>query len=317
MKPALSVVCTTFNCGPKTRTSLLALLSQTFADWNCFIVDDGSDEQNREYLRGMLADFGDGRFSLVQHEQNQGLTAALITGFKSCDADYVAIQESGDISLPDRLGEQFRFLHTHQELGAVGCHFVNVTPDGGRRIMRPGREGCRFERMLKANQFAGGELMFRREAYSRVGGYRGPMRRSQDYDLTLRLAKMGALGVVETQLYERHIDFGGISFSPDKYVDQALYVMAARRLAVMEPGEAGRALEVIGREGVQALVRAGDRDVQRRIWRGVVRSAVLGDGIGAKGIAAHLERPLARLAGIALAHTAPIAPVLRKGLLGW
>lgn len=82
--PKISIIVPVYNCKKYLRQCLDSILSQTFKDWECLLIDDGSTDESGsicdEYARR------DNRFA-AYHKENGGLTSArnygLVTKIKS------------------------------------------------------------------------------------------------------------------------------------------------------------------------------------------------------------------------------------------
>ncbi len=115
-QPRLAVLIPVFNDQHGLERSL-ASLAQDGAQFDVFVVDDGSEPPIRPP--------GDLPFSinLIRQKRNQGITAALNAGLSTIVAagyDYIARLDAGDLSLPGRLAAQMHFLDCHPDHAAVG-----------------------------------------------------------------------------------------------------------------------------------------------------------------------------------------------------
>lgn len=88
----ISIVIPVFN----ERTTLPAVLERVASvsiDKEILIVDDGSTDGTREYLRDLANQPQDG-IRIFFHERNRGKGAALRTGFREVEGDIVIIQDA-------------------------------------------------------------------------------------------------------------------------------------------------------------------------------------------------------------------------------
>lgn len=65
-----------------------------------------------------------------------------------------------------------------------------------------------------------GEVVYRRDLYDKVGGYRPFFKFSQDRDLWCRLSREGNIVVLEDVLYKRYANIGGVSGDHKKQLIQ-------------------------------------------------------------------------------------------------
>ncbi|BAJ28861.1 MULTISPECIES: CDP-glycerol glycerophosphotransferase family protein [Kitasatospora] len=99
MAPRLSVVVPIYNVERYLEECLDSIAAQTFADFECVMVDDGSKDSSAEIARAYAAK--DSRFRLVQ-QVNKGLGAARNTGYRHIDAgsEFLAFVDSDDTMPP-------------------------------------------------------------------------------------------------------------------------------------------------------------------------------------------------------------------------
>jgi len=110
--PRVSVILPVYDGMPFLPAAVESIRSQTFADWELILVNDGSSDGSTDYLRSAAA--ADARLILLEHAVNRGIGAAYNTGLRSAQGRYVAFQEQDDISLPGRLARQIEILDQHR-----------------------------------------------------------------------------------------------------------------------------------------------------------------------------------------------------------
>ncbi len=185
-----------------------SVLGQEGVDLELVIVDDGSSDATRDILR----DFAkcDPRIRLIE-QSNQGLTRALIEGCQAARGDYIARQDAGDLSLPGRLRVQTNALRAERRLSFVSCwtefrgpeleYLYTVKDQGGARIPT---EVMGRDAMIEGPS-SHGSVMFRREHYQQVGGYRDAFFLAQDWDLWYRLAEIGLFQMIPEVLFIKRV----------------------------------------------------------------------------------------------------------------
>ena len=132
----------------------------------------------------------DPRLIPIYHEENIGFVAGLLDAISKARGEYIAIQGSGDVSMPARIEKQKNLLDAHPEVGIVGCHYENyVQTSGVVRKRTPNANDTTLGSLLDQNVFTHGEVMFRKSTYEKAGGYRPQFTFCQDYDLWLRMIR--------------------------------------------------------------------------------------------------------------------------------
>ena len=102
------------------REAVDSILNQTFQDFECIIVDDGSTNDAGEYLDKLT----DPRVRLIRNETNLGITKSLNIGFRAARGKYIARMDGDDISFPERFEKQIAFMEARPDMIACGTRTV-------------------------------------------------------------------------------------------------------------------------------------------------------------------------------------------------
>lgn len=189
--PAISVAMAVHNGVPYVEEAVRSILAQTYAEFEFVIGDDGSDDGTSEVLNRIAAE--DPRIRLLRRARKSGLAASANWVVSEARAPFVAIAHADDRSLPDRLLRQVAVLQAVPEAVLVGTLSEGIDEQG--RFVRP----AEYWRLCSQSVFAPfphSSIMFRRDAFVAVGGYRVEAEYWEDFDLYHRLACRGRLLVV-------------------------------------------------------------------------------------------------------------------------
>lgn len=115
--PLVSVVVPCYNCERFVGETLDAVLAQTFADWECLLIDDASTDGSAEVIREYAA--RDKRFRPILLEKNVGAAGARNAGLEAVRGRFVAFLDSDDYWVPEKLEKQISFM---EETGAPIVH---------------------------------------------------------------------------------------------------------------------------------------------------------------------------------------------------
>jgi len=203
--PVISVVMGVYNGGEYIRETVNSILSQTFRDFEFIIVNDGSTDNTGEILQEYAKK--DPRIKVIRQE-NQGLTKALIAGCQMAQGEYIARQDCGDVSKPERLAKQLKCINADKGLALVSCSVNFFGPAGEFVFLSSFKPDYRLaQRGISWH----GTAFFPKELYKKSGGYRSEFYFAQDLDLWVRLAKYGKISVLLEALYEARFAEGQIS----------------------------------------------------------------------------------------------------------
>lgn len=116
-KPQISIIVPVYNMEHYLRQCLDSISSQTFENWECILVDDGSKDSSGDICEDYAK--RDARFRVV-HRENGGLSAARNTGMRHAKGIYTGFIDSDDWVEPT-------YLQTLYDLiTSTGCDMVQI-----------------------------------------------------------------------------------------------------------------------------------------------------------------------------------------------
>ncbi|MBR58723.1 MAG: hypothetical protein CMH54_11975 [Myxococcales bacterium] len=199
--PEVSVLMSVYNGAADLSRSLDSILNQTFSNFECVVVNDGSTDETAAILDRYAE--SDGRIVVI-HQENTGLTRALNVGLEHCQASLIARQDADDVSHPDRLEQQVSFLSSNPGvvLLGTGVRLLDGEYRPYRTVSVPCTDAEIVRAMWKRNRFFHSSTMFRRDAVEKVGGYDPAFRQAQDYELWLALMEQGEAANLDQPLVD-------------------------------------------------------------------------------------------------------------------
>ena len=198
---------TVYNGMPYLELAIDSILNQTEANFQFVIVDDGSDDEARNYLESLT----DERIKLIR-QSNQGTAAAANRGLKECTTEFVARMDADDIAVLDRLEKQLAFLNANPNVGIVGAQ---VAPLGsksvGRSLNLPTDHATIFAEMMEGRHgLAHSSLMIRRSVLDQIGGY-WSLPLIDDWDMMLRMGEVSELANLDEVLLHYRVHSGSLN----------------------------------------------------------------------------------------------------------
>ncbi len=122
----ISVIVPVYNCEKYLRKCLDSISVQTYADWECIIVDDGSKDGSPAICDEYAAN--DSRFKVI-HKENGGLSSARNAALEIAKGDYVAFCDSDDYYMSEFL-ETMVNLAIKSGKDVCMCGYFFVDEDG-------------------------------------------------------------------------------------------------------------------------------------------------------------------------------------------
>lgn len=192
------------------KESVDSVLSQTYKNCELILVDDASSK-NYDFLNQYLTEYP--QIIYQRNEVNIGLTKSLNRGLALAKGQYIARLDSDDINFPNRIELQAQFMETHPDYVLVASRFL-VSENGNEFEPADSRawESHEIKNIISSQNFAAHSTVFIRAKTLRdIGGYNEFYYYAQDYELYLRLLKIGQIKVLNEVLVKRNILEGAIS----------------------------------------------------------------------------------------------------------
>ncbi len=206
--PRVSVVIASYEHEAYVTECIESVLAQTFQDFEIVVTDDGSRDGTAQRVRAI----GDPRIQLEVLEHNRGACIALNRGIARARGEFVAILNSDDAFVADKLETQVAFLDRHLDVAAVfgwpelvderGQPFCDAAHKDWSVFQVENRSRHQWLRHFfdRGNCLCHPTLMIRRRCYHAVGGYDARLAQVPDLDMWVRLAARYELHVLPRAL---------------------------------------------------------------------------------------------------------------------
>lgn len=139
--PLVSVLMPVYNAANYLPAAIESILKQTYRNWELIIVDDASTDgtwqiiqRYKRQARGKII-----AFQLDKNHNAGGDTAANVA-FSHANGSYIARMDADDISHPNRLHDQVKYLIKNPQITVLGTNAVVIDAKGkkmGQKIMPP------------------------------------------------------------------------------------------------------------------------------------------------------------------------------------
>lgn len=188
----ISVIMSTYKEDERLlRESIESILNQTYKDFEYIIILDYPDNDVHKRVIEEYA-IKDDRIHFYVNEKNMGLTYSLNRGLSLCHGEYIARMDADDISLPDRLERQMKYLEkNHYDLIGGITEMINENGSLLYSIKSVPTDPKKINKALRYSQcIAHPTWLGRKEVFEKNAGYRH-MPLCEDYDFTLRAVLNG------------------------------------------------------------------------------------------------------------------------------
>lgn len=191
--PAVAIVVPTRDRAPLLAETLDSVEAQTFPDWECLIVDDGSADSTADDVARRAA--GDSRFRYVLRRGNpSGANACRNLGLRASRAAFLVFLDSDDLLEPACLAHRVALLQRNADLAfaVFDAGVFHDRPGDLGRAFDVGAGGDDLDRFLALDPpwHTTGPI-WRREVLESIGAWDEQLASWQDIDLHIRAVAAG------------------------------------------------------------------------------------------------------------------------------
>ncbi len=228
----VSVVITTYKRSAKLlKNAIDAAVKQTYLDTEIVVVDDNNNRELSNEIQACLSEYA-GRVEYLGYEGNHGACYARNFGADATKGKYIAFLDDDDIWYPNKLEKQVECLKSGC-YSMVGCNSYHVVVDSEwkelKRVLdiRTRNNEISMEELLNKNVVGGCSFpLITREAFYNAGKFTVGMPASQDYDLWIRIRKIGKICHVQEPLLDYYIHQEAcITHDPTKKIESYHYLI--------------------------------------------------------------------------------------------
>ncbi len=226
----ISIIIPLYNAEKYISLTLDSVISQTYQEWECIVVDDGSHDSSAEIVKEYIRK--DSRISYVK-QKNAGPSKARNNGLNRAKGDYIQFLDADDVILPDRFSI---LLKTYEEcndrvvlysdilLGENDDIYITKTFKStsiGKDLNFKLMYSC-FGRKVS---FIPGAILFPKQCFDGCK-WSENLKYSEDWELYLQITKCGYLfRNFPTKLFIYRNSEGSLSKNYDKVLEANYYIL--------------------------------------------------------------------------------------------
>jgi FkbM family methyltransferase len=188
-QPLVSIIIPCYNHATLLREAVESVASQTYQNWECIIVNDGSSDDTSNFANYLIQLYPQKSISLID-KLNTGPADSRNVGVQQSSGKFILFLDADDKLHPKFLEEcaaillakpQVGFVYTDMQHFGANCDFVTHGDFDANRFLRD-------------NQ-APATSLFRREIYEQVGGLKKVMKLGcEDWEFWVSAYEKGWLG---------------------------------------------------------------------------------------------------------------------------
>lgn len=204
--PAISVIMPVYNSGLYLKDAIDSILTQSFADFELIIFNDGSVDNSAEIIES----YNDPRIQFVNNSYNQGYVPLLNEGLKRAKGKYIARMDADDISESQRFALQYAYMEAHPDCILCGSRF-SVIGSEDRSELPLDNETIKLK-LLYITPFCHPSVMIRNEVLQQHNiQYNTAHSPAEDHEMWVQLSAYGSFHNMEESLLRYRVHDNNVS----------------------------------------------------------------------------------------------------------
>ena len=110
-KPLVSIMMPVYNGLPLIKASVESIMNQSYPNWECVMVDDGSTDGTSDYIDSL----NDDRFVINHLKENSGRAVARQEALNLCKGKYICMVDAEDLIHPKKIAVQVEFMESNPD----------------------------------------------------------------------------------------------------------------------------------------------------------------------------------------------------------
>ena len=203
-----TVLLCTYNDGNFIKRTIQSVLEQSYQYFEFIIVNDGSTDNTLSIIQ----EFQDNRIVLIDNSKNLGLIRSLNLGISNSNYDWIMRIDGDDICYPNRLEVLIGNINTNYAVIGSQCDLIDSNGKAfGKTWLKETHNDILTRMKLLLPSIIHPSTIINKKYLNNIGGYDEYMLIAEDYDLWLRLSKLGQLKNINRALIKYRIHENNIS----------------------------------------------------------------------------------------------------------
>ena len=197
MSKNISILLPVFNCGLYVKSAIQSIINNSYKNYEVIVVNDGSTDNTL----GLINQFNDTRIK-VYNKENSGLVETLNYGLNKCNYPIIMRMDGDDIIHHKKIETQLNyFLRNESILVGTQGFTIDFNEKKTGKINLPLSNDKIIKSLLKLSSgLIHPSVMYYKDALLKIGGYNQNFKHAEDYEMYLRLSKVGKISNLENRL---------------------------------------------------------------------------------------------------------------------
>ncbi len=198
----VSVIIPTYNYAKYIEETLNSVKNQSYANWECIVIDDGSNDNTREIVEKLVKQ--DNRFIYI-YQKNNGVSSARNKGVSMAKGEYIQFLDGDDLLQQEKLFSQIKCFEEDKKIDIV-YNDVRFFDDENSSNLKTSLNGNKKEDWMPKISTSGTALveqfsrinfivinspLIKKNIFNKVGVFDETMKALEDWDFWMRCAIRG------------------------------------------------------------------------------------------------------------------------------
>lgn len=190
-KLTFSVIMPVYNRAAVIARAVESVLRQTSPPAEIIIVDDGSEDETASILKQYLPQIR------IIRQENRGVSAARNAGIRAATGEWIALLDSDDEWLPQKLELAIRYIQAHPDCKIFQTEEIWIR--NGKRVNPKNKHkkkgGFIYKESLPLCIISPSAVVMKRSLFNETGLFDETLPVCEDYDLWLRISRNYKIGL--------------------------------------------------------------------------------------------------------------------------
>ena len=196
----VSVIIPTYNRKHTLKRAIQSVYIQSLPPFEIIVVDDGSNDGTKDWVKQEYPDIK------YIYQKNGGVSSARNKGIKIARGDWIALLDSDDEWLPNKLNEQINKIKLNLDVKIL--HSNEIWIRNGVRINQMKKHkkfgGYIFEKCLDMCRISPSSVMLKKAIFDDIGTFDESLKVCEDYDLWLRITSKYPVCFLDIPLIKKY-----------------------------------------------------------------------------------------------------------------
>ena len=189
----ISVVIPLYNKEKSIKATLQSVINQTYTDWECIVVNDGSTDNSLEVAKKFVTKLPMTNYKFqILDQPNGGVSNARNAGIKAAKGEYVALLDGDDLWESTFLEEQLKLKHDFPDAAMWGVNIAFLRGDKSYKWQQGMGDGFRgyvenYFGTKHNDLFCSSSVVIRKDAFEQVGFFDERISSTEDKDMWYRI----------------------------------------------------------------------------------------------------------------------------------